>query len=511
MITEVTATQDALAPLLTPAGWALLATLPPYRQDEALALGERLRAQGHSPDLVAAALTQQRLRARAAAKFGPFASTMLFTSDGLEQATRLAVAAHHAARYQHAGTTRVADLGCGIGGDALALAGLGLGVLAVERDETTAALATVNLMRFPEVTVRCADAREVDLVAEGVDGVFADPARRSGGRRLTDPEQWSPPLSTVLAWREQVPALGMKAAPGIDHALLPADAHVQWVSVDGGVLEADIWCGPLALEGPGRSALVLRSAPAATSGAGASGDGPDSDAGAGSAAAGTITGPGADTDGAGASGDGPDDPASAGSGTSTHSPGSTDANTHSTGEAGAGGGPDAVARPAVARLSDPECTDPTAPPLQLPPIAGQEGLGEYVLEPDGAAIRAGLVAHLASRAGATPLAPRIAYLTGPRLPGADLAPFLRAWRVREVLPLHLKALRVRVREQGIGRLEIHRRGVDVSPDALRASLHLEGQAGETWLLTRMGPGGPDPRDRGPRGAVLVVDPVPLAS
>ena len=441
MITEVTATQDALAPLLTPAGWALLATLPPYRQDEALALGERLRAQGHSPDLVAAALTQQRLRARAAAKFGPFASTMLFTSDGLEQATRLAVAAHHAARYQHAGTTRVADLGCGIGGDALALAGLGLGVLAVERDETTAALATVNLMRFPEVTVRCADAREVDLVAEGVDGVFADPARRSGGRRLTDPEQWSPPLSTVLAWREQVPALGVKAAPGIDHALLPADAHVQWVSVDGGVLEADIWCGPLALEGPGRSALVLRSAPDAT------------------------------------------------------------------GEAGDGGaGPDAVAR-----LSDPECTDPTTPPLQLPPIAGQEELGEYVLEPDGAAIRAGLVAHLASRAGATPLAPRIAYLTGPRLPGTDLAPFLRAWRVREVLPLHLKALRARVREQGIGRLEIHRRGGDVSPDALRASLHLEGQACETWLLTRLGPGGPDPRDRGPRGAVLVVDPVPLTS
>lgn len=463
MITEVTATQDALAPLLTPAGWALLATLPPYRQDEALALGERLRAQGHSPDLVAAALTQQRLRARAAAKFGPFASTMLFTPDGLEQATRLAVAAHHAARYQRAGTTRVADLGCGIGGDALALAGLGLGVLAVERDETTAALATVNLMRFPEVTVRCADAREVDLVAEGVDGVFADPARRSGGRRLTDPEQWSPPLSTVLAWREQVPALGVKAAPGIDHALLPADAHVQWVSVDGGVLEADIWCGPLALEGPGRSALVLRSAPDATGEAGDAGAGPDSGTGAGSAAAGTTT------------------------------------------------SPDAVAHPAVARLSDPECTDPTAPPLQLPPIAGQEELGEYVLEPDGAAIRAGLVAHLASRAGATPLAPRIAYLTGPRLPGADLAPFLRAWRVREVLPLHLKALRVRVREQGIGRLEIHRRGVDVSPDALRASLHLEGQAGETWLLTRMGPGGPTLRDRGPRGAVLVVDPVPMTS
>ena len=74
-----------LAPLLTPSGWALLETLPPYDERQALTLGERLRAEGHSPELVAAALTQQRLRGRAAAKFGPFASQMLFTPDGLEQ------------------------------------------------------------------------------------------------------------------------------------------------------------------------------------------------------------------------------------------------------------------------------------------------------------------------------------------------------------------------------------------------------------------------------------------
>ena len=77
-----------LAPLLTPSGWALLETLPPYDERQALTLGERLRAEGHSPELVAAALTQQRLRGRAAAKFGPFASQMLFTPDGLEQARR---------------------------------------------------------------------------------------------------------------------------------------------------------------------------------------------------------------------------------------------------------------------------------------------------------------------------------------------------------------------------------------------------------------------------------------
>lgn len=251
----------ALAPLLTPQGWQLLSSLPPYDPDSALRLGEELRKAGHSPQLVSAALTQQRLRERATAKFGPFASQMLFTPDGLEQATRLAVSAHHAARYAKAGVSRVADLGCGIGGDAVALAGLDLPVLAVERDEATAALATVNLMAFSHAEVLCADALEVDLAAHGVDAIFADPARRAGGRRLTDPEQWSPRLSQVLALRDQVEALGIKVAPGIEHATLPADSHVQWVSVGGEVVEAGIWCGPLAPEGPGRSALVLTEDP----------------------------------------------------------------------------------------------------------------------------------------------------------------------------------------------------------------------------------------------------------
>ena len=72
-------------------------------------------------------------------------------------------------------------------------------LLAVERDETTAALATVNLMTLEDVEVRCADALAVDLEAEGVDAVFADPSRRRAGRRIADPEGWSPPLGSVLA------------------------------------------------------------------------------------------------------------------------------------------------------------------------------------------------------------------------------------------------------------------------------------------------------------------------
>ncbi len=412
----------SLMPLLTPEGWALLGSLPPYDEAEALRLAESLRAAGHAPALVAAALTQQRLRSRAAAKFGDFAQQMLFTPDGLEQATRLAVSAHHAARYAAAGAHRVADLGCGIGGDAMALAGLGLDVLAVERDEATAALATVNLMPFEGARVLRADALSVDLEAEGVDAVFADPARRAGGRRLTDPEQWSPRLSEVLALRERVDAVGVKVAPGIDHALLPSHAHVQWVSVDGEVVEAGIWCGPLAPEGPGRSALVLTT--------GADGE------------------------------------------------------------------------PRARRLADPACADPSAAPEQLEPVTGTAEIGEFLLEPDGAAIRAGLVAELARRTASRPVGTRIAYLTGDTPPQASLAPFLRCWRVREALPLNLKALRARVRERGIGRLEIHKRGLPVSLDALRASLRLKGDGAETWVATRVGV-----RDEHDRGAVLVVEPV----
>lgn len=250
--------------LLTPDGWALLGTLPEYDEDRAMALGERLRAQGHDPALVSAALTQSRLRVRARDKLGPFADAMLFTPDGLEQATRLSVAAHHARRFVGAGCERVADLGCGLGSDAMALAGLDRRVLAVDSDELTAALATVNLRHWPDAEVRCEDVTRLDLGAElsPGDGVWLDPARRTTGRsgtsrRTFDPEAFSPPYSFVLDVASRVPATGAKLAPGIAHRLLPDDAEAQWVSVGGDVVECALWCGTLAREDVRRSALLL--------------------------------------------------------------------------------------------------------------------------------------------------------------------------------------------------------------------------------------------------------------
>ncbi len=388
-----------LTKLLSREGWALLSALPPYDESRTIALSEQLRRDGVDPDLVAAALTQSRLRARAHAKLESFADGMLFTPAGLEQATRLVVAAHHARRYLAAGVTRVADLTCGIGADSLAFAGVGLGVLATDTDELTAALATVNLRHFPDVQVRQADGLSLDLRAEGVDGVYADPARRvSGGRRVFDPAAYEPPLDAVQALVSQVPALGIKVGPGIPHSALPAEAETQWVSVDGDVVEAGLWFGPLRADGPGRTALVLR-------------------------------------------------------GSSAH----------------------------VAH-------DRGAGPADVGPV------GAYLYEPDGAVIRAGLVAQVAADVAGRLLDSTIAYVTSDALHATPLA---TAYRVVDTLPFGLKRLRTYLRERGVGRATIKKRGTAVVPEQLRKQLDLRGDAETTLVLTRVA------------GAqhVLVVDPV----
>ena len=267
-MTAPTAPDDAeargLARLLTPEGRHLLDALPPYDASASLALNKSLRDQGHDPELVAAALTQSRLREKARTKFGDFARQLVFTRDGVEQATRWSVAALHAQRFAQAGAEHVVDLGCGIGADSLALAALDRTVTAVERDPLTAAAATVNLTGWPRARVLCADAQELDLSAlenGPVHGVWLDPARRvTGGgrtRRIFDPEAFSPPLSFVTSLAEAGLAVGAKIGPGIPHEHVPEGAEAQWISDRGDVVEAVLWFGAVRRPDVVRSALVL--------------------------------------------------------------------------------------------------------------------------------------------------------------------------------------------------------------------------------------------------------------
>lgn len=208
---------------------------------DGLAAASRLRA-GHGPEVATAALHQASLRRRARTKFGADAERLFFTRDGLEQATRPAVADHHAARLRAAGARRVVDLGCGIGADALAFLRAGLEVVAVERDPDTAAVARANL--GPTATVLCADAEEVaaELLTPGV-AAFCDPARRSVRGRLWRVEDFTPSWAFVTALLAGDRPAGVKLGPALPHSLVPDHVEAEWVTAGNDTVEVTLWAG----------------------------------------------------------------------------------------------------------------------------------------------------------------------------------------------------------------------------------------------------------------------------
>ncbi|SCL13130.1 Methyltransferase domain-containing protein [Micromonospora rhizosphaerae] len=259
---------DQLAALRTPEGSAALAAAAELAGGDPLTAAAALRSAGIPAGLAAAALTQAELRRRAVGKFGPAAAGMFLTRAGLEQATRGAVAARRAARLRAAGVRTMADLGCGLGADALAAARAGIRVYGVEADPVTAAMAAANAAAAGLAdlfTVECGDATAFDVTR--VEAVFCDPARRKAGtgRRIFDPNAYSPPWDFVVGLAERLPRTVVKVAPGIDHALIPAGAEAEWVSVAGDLVEATLWCGRLA-EVPRRATLLKEGPPVNASG-----------------------------------------------------------------------------------------------------------------------------------------------------------------------------------------------------------------------------------------------------
>ena len=232
---------DAFRWLLTHEGQRLLAAATDAGADSLWSQATLRRTA--SPERVAAAITQVQLRQRAAAKFGDLAERMYFTPEGLEQATRLPVATHRAARLRAADTATLIDLGCGIGGDLLAYARAGITCAGVDLDPVRVAVAVANLEALGlggAVTV--ADATMVDT--SPFDVAFADPARRSARGRSFDVDDWTPPWGFVqtLLGRDSC----VKVAPGIPHDLVPGGVEAEWVSDHREVKEAVLWSSRLA-------------------------------------------------------------------------------------------------------------------------------------------------------------------------------------------------------------------------------------------------------------------------
>ena len=251
--------------LLSPRGHDLLERLDadPVTPATALRAGSALRAE-YPADLVADALAQHELRAQARAKFGR-AGQMFFTRSGLEQASSEATARYRARRY--AGAGQVADLCCGIGGDLIALAGH-RPVLAVDIDPLHLRMAQVNAGVYGAAgNVRAVGADVRDVSLSGVDAVFIDPARRSGGHRMRAGHS-EPPLSWCLALAGRAGAVGIKAAPGLPREMVPACWELEFIAVRRDLKEAVAWSPALATAArratilPGGHTLVPAPGPA---------------------------------------------------------------------------------------------------------------------------------------------------------------------------------------------------------------------------------------------------------
>jgi len=203
-------------------------------------------------------------RRTAASKF-PDGVRLFCDRAAAEQASSEVVATHSAQRFE--GATHIADLGCGMGGDALALARHSP-VIAVDLEPGRAAMTVMNAdVRglADRIDVRVADLADFEPSGDA-ELAWLDPDRRDDIGRVLDPERWSPPLSSAIEVARRFRGAGLKLAPGIERELLPEDGEFEFVSLDGRMVEGILWLGTLVRDR--RRATVLTSEGAVASIAG---------------------------------------------------------------------------------------------------------------------------------------------------------------------------------------------------------------------------------------------------
>ncbi len=209
----------------------------------------------NEPANARAALALAFGRRTAASKF-PDGALLFCDRAAAEQASSELVAAHSAQRFENA--PGIADLGCGMGGDALALA-RHAHVVAVDLDPGRAAMTATNAAvraLADRVEARVTNIEDFEPSEAGM-LAWLDPDRRDSSGRVLDPERWSPPLTTAIEVARRFAGAGLKLAPGIERELLPEDGELEFVSLDGRMVEGLLWLGTLIRQR--RQATILTS------------------------------------------------------------------------------------------------------------------------------------------------------------------------------------------------------------------------------------------------------------
>lgn len=313
----------------------------------------------------------------------------IFSSEAAQQATPFVVATARARRLAQLGVEAVADVTCSIGTEVAAIDHEGLTVVGSDLDFARLSMARHNV------------GKDIFTQANALQPAFdapvivADPARRSGGRRITNPEDLLPPLSSLIAaWPGR--ELAIKCAPGLDFSKWSGE--VALTSVDGSVKEACLYTPGLAGVTDGRpvmrSAMVIQAV-------------------------------------------------------DKHKPLELSA--------------------AHVQTYDDTMSDDV----------DVQSAGRYIIDPDGAIVRAGLVRHFAAAHGLWQLDERIAHVSGDVLPRG-----IAGFEIIEQVAL--KQVRKALAALDCGSAEILVRGVDANPDVLRKQWKLKGTRALAVVVTRIG-------------------------
>ncbi|QRP10601.1 hypothetical protein I6J22_00180 [Corynebacterium kroppenstedtii] len=364
----------------------------------------------------------------------------LVDAESVQQATALVIAQYRARRLALAPSLQagglVHDVTCSIGSELAALAGEGLTAVGSDIDPGRVAMARHNMAVLEKAVCEKAAREDAGSGIDGVDParfirpliiradalcpvsfpavVIADPARRAQGRRISQPQDLIPPLPGLIdIWRglrpDSSPELVVKCAPGIDYSSW--DGEVEIISVVGAVKEACLWTPEIAASTSGIRALLT-------------GDGHTDD----------------------------DDSAVhqrriTRRATLIHADGSVDMFTDTDPEV-------------------PQTADPSAPSSDVDEAteSGKKSLADrYIVDPDGAIVRAGLVRQAAYRWGMRQIDPHIAFLTGDTPPAGVLA-----CEVLDAVPL--SKLTSTMAKRAPEQIEILVRGVAANPDHVRAKI-----------------------------------------